>query len=154
MLLQRRARLANLHHLRVRRLRRRGHDLPLQLAEPAAQVLVVAAEAAATTLLAEPETAPHRFELLHDRIELLLRVRWEVRITRLLLNQLHLRERVLHHLRDLVRFLLQLMQIARGVVPDAAIGVGDLDQRITLDRHIDRLRIAAVHGERGSVSTR
>ena len=72
----------------------------------------------------------------------------------LLLQHLHLRKGVLHHLGDVIRLGLQLMQIARGLEPVAAIGVGDRDLGIALHRHVNRLRIAAIRTQRRLVSPR
>ena len=72
------------------------------------------------------------------------------------LQHLNLRVGVLHHIRHVIRFRLQLMQFACGLEPHPPISIGNRDLRIALDDDVDRLRITAVgvHGSCGPLCER
>jgi len=63
----------------------------------------------------------------------------------LLLQHTDLRKGVLDHLGHLVRLRLQVVQVLRGVVPDLAIRISDLDLRVALHADVNRLRISTIH---------
>ena len=121
----------------------------LQLADAAAHVLVVAAATAAATLLAKSKTAANRFELLDDVVELLLRVaatEWRPRVC--CCSTLHLRVTRSAPSRRRRSPSPAAVQVARGVEPHAAIGIGD---RESADRP-SRSRRSSAHPGRSTFS--